>query len=213
MADEQTDDTAPMPADFAATSHEEVWKRLRRERSARARVEADLEMARGRMAELEPTVSEVTTLRQRLAEQESAAAAARAEAERYAQRIPLIRAGIEDDDVAGLLVERWRASQGAVEEAKRKALDVWLREDAAADKIASRLLPAAPAAPQPPPPAPNLNRGAEVTTTSAPTRKITQEEYERDRASGRGITELMRQYYVQEQWIRPEQVASRKPPR
>ena len=202
MADETTDEQIPaMPEDFASTPHTEAWKRLQRSNRRASRIEADLTTERERAASLAAELEQTRAAAARAAELEREVGAARTEAQRWQQRIPLIRAGIEDDDVAELLIARHAATQAGAKEPI--PLDSWLREHAAADKIAARLLPTRAADPTPPATAAaSPDRGSGVVASEARGSKITRAEYlqesQRVQKMGGGYSRLMRDYLAQE---------------
>ena len=195
----ENDEPIPeMPQDFAAIPPTQAWERVQRERRGRARVEADLATTRERMGTLEAQLAEAAPLRERLTALEAELATERARAEAASLRVPLVRAGIDDDEVADLLVTRWRSSQATAAEDARQDLATWLRESAPADKIAARLLPGqAPAPTEAPKAPPRVNAGAEQVVAPSAAR-ITREQYLAEARLNRGYTPLMIAYMEQE---------------
>ena len=191
----ENDEPIPeMPQDFAAIPPTQAWERVQRERRGRARVEADLATTRERMGTLEAQLAEAAPLRERLTALEAELATERARAEAASLRVPLVRAGIDDDEVADLLVTRWRSSQATAAEDARQDLATWLRESAPGDKIAARLLPGQAAEPKTPP---RVNAGAEQVVAPSAAR-ITREQYLAEARLNRGYTPLMIAYMEQE---------------
>src|SRR5574343_768544 len=146
---------AAMPEDFTRVSHDEAWTRIDRTTRRAKRLEADLAIERQRAQSLAGELESTRQAAARLAEVEAELARTRSEAQRWQQRVPLIRLGVEDEEVADLLIQRHTATQAAAKEPV--AFDAWLREHAPADKIASKLLPGKLAEP-PQPAAPPVPR-------------------------------------------------------
>lgn len=143
MSTEDDDDQIPaMPEDFAAAPAEAQWKRIQRSTRQAARLQADVGTLRAQLAEATTARASLAPLEAQLAEATAARQAAEARAESVELRIPLIRAGIEDDEVADIVIARWRRSQAAVADpAMRKPLGDWVTTDAHGDKVAAALIP------------------------------------------------------------------------
>lgn len=165
------DDQIPeMPADFASAPAASQWERIQRTTRKAARLEADVGTLRAQLAEATAARQGLAPLEAQLAEATTARQAAEARAEALGLRIPLLREGIEDDEVADLVVERWRRSQASVEADKRKAIHEWIRSDGASDKIiAPHLLGARKVDPTPKPPVGNPNVGTTTVVASTGT--------------------------------------------
>lgn len=159
------DDPIPeMPADFAASSPASQWERLQRQQRKTAGLQGELAVAR---ADVARAASEMTPLQAQLAEAKAAREAAEARATALDLRVPLLREGIEDDEVADLVVDRWRRTQAQLDEAARKPIHEWIRTDGPADKIIAPHLAAARRDPAtlPPPRVGNPDRGTTTVVT------------------------------------------------
>jgi hypothetical protein len=141
MPSDETDETIPeMPADFASATPDTHWQRIQRASRQKARVEADLRTARERLAELEGVAAKVGTYEAQIAEITAAREAAEARAASLELRIPLLKEGIEDDEVAGLVIQRWQVAQKGKPANEQKPLPDWIHSDAASDRLAAPFL-------------------------------------------------------------------------
>lgn len=193
------------PTGWEKTPANEAWKRVLREKAARTKAETEaaalrrqLEEVSGKAANLEKETSSLATLRAEL----EAERVARAKAE---ARIPLLRLGIEDDEIGELAQERWKRSQSSAAEADRVDFGAWLVEHASKDKILAPHLQkqAAAVVKEPVKPPPAANKGTATATAPAGT-KITWEQVtaaQQRQIRERGAiydTSLAHAYYMQE---------------
>ena len=141
--------------------------RLNKAIEARKAAESRAKEYEARIAELEPLAGAAEQLREKLA------ATAKSHADEIARRdsqLSFVRAGVDDEEIQTVLLDRWRGMDAK----DRPTLGEWLAEGAREDKIASRFFAAAEAAPAettaPAPPAAPIartNAGAAPTPPAA----------------------------------------------
>ncbi len=116
--------------------------RLTKAIEARKAAESKAKEYEARIAELEPLAGTAEQLREKLA------ATAKSHADEIARRdsqLSFVRAGVDDEEIQTVLLDRWRGMDAK----DRPTLGEWLSEGAREDKIASRFFAAAEAAPAP----------------------------------------------------------------
>lgn len=139
--------------------------RLNKAIEARKAAESRAKEYEARIAELEPLASSAEELREKLA------ASAKSHADEIARRdsqLSFVRAGVDDEEIQTVLLDRWRSMDAK----DRPTLGEWLTEGAREDKIASRFFeaaaPAEPAKAEPPAaPIARTNAGAAPTPPAA----------------------------------------------
>jgi hypothetical protein len=137
--------------------------RLNKAIEARKAAESRAKEYEARIAELEPLAGTAEQLREKLA------ATAKSHADEIARRdsqLSFVRAGVDDEEIQTVLLDRWRAMDAK----DRPTLGEWLAEGAREDKIASRFFAEAAAAPaETAAPAPAAAPIARTNAGAAPT--------------------------------------------
>lgn len=113
--------------------------RLNKAIEARKAAESRAKEYEARIAELEPLAGTAEELREKLA------ATAKSHADEIARRdsqLSFVRAGVDDEEIQTVLLDRWRGMDAK----DRPTLGEWLAEGAREDKIASRFFAEAAAA-------------------------------------------------------------------
>jgi len=142
--------------------------RLNKAIEARKAAESRAKEYEARIAELEPLAGTAEQLREKLA------ATAKSHADEIARRdsqLSFVRAGVDDEEIQTVLLDRWRGMDAK----DRPTLGEWLAEGAREDKIASRFFAEAAAAAEASAPAPTpaaapiarTNAGAAPTPPAA----------------------------------------------
>lgn len=139
--------------------------RLNKAIEARKAAEAKARDAEKRAADLEASAAEATTWREKF---ETAAKSHADEIARRDSQLAFVRAGVDDEEIQTVLLDRWRG----MDSKGRPPLSEWLTEGAREDKIAARFFEApapaetpaeAPAAQPTPAPVARTNAGAAPT--------------------------------------------------
>ena len=137
--------------------------RLNKAIEARKAAESRAKEFEARIAELEPLAGTAEQLREKLA------ATAKSHADEIARRdsqLSFVRAGVDDEEIQTVLLDRWRGMDAK----DRPTLGEWLAEGAREDKIASRFFAEAEAAPaETTAPAPAAAPIARTNAGAAPT--------------------------------------------
>lgn len=136
--------------------------RLNKAIEARKAAESRAKEYESRIAELEPLAGSAEQLREKLA------ATAKSHADEIARRdsqLSFVRAGVDDEEIQTVLLDRWRGMDAK----DRPTLGEWLAEGAREDKIASRFFAEAAAAAEAAAPAPAAAPVARTNAGAAPT--------------------------------------------